>query len=124
MPNNVIQTTTDDLKINSFGSLDLYNNSQVPPDGVDANGRLNINLLTISGMEDGFVEKPSSSTTNNIAVFNSSGNVVDGGSGIGDFLKYTTTAPTAINNNGIKICVLSSEPATKYDGWLYIITSS
>lgn len=36
---------------------------------------------------------------------------------------YTTSAPTAANTNGIKICVLSSEPATKYSGWLYLITS-
>lgn len=119
MPSSV---TSTDLKINSFTSLDLYDSSNVPPDGVDANGRLNINLLTIDGMEDDFVQKPSSYTNNNIAVFNSSGNIVDGGSGIGDFLKYTTTVPTAANTNGLKVCVLSSEPVTKYNGWLYIIT--
>ena len=37
-------------------------------------------------------------------------------------LPYTTTAPTAANTDGIKIAVLSSEPATKYSGWLYLIT--
>ena len=37
-------------------------------------------------------------------------------------LPYTTTAPTAANTEGIKIAVLSSEPATKYSGWLYLIT--
>lgn len=37
-------------------------------------------------------------------------------------LVYTTTAPTGANANGLKIAVLSSEPATKYSGWLYIIT--
>lgn len=37
-------------------------------------------------------------------------------------ITYTTTAPTSANTNGIKICVLSSEPATKYAGWLYLIT--
>jgi len=36
-------------------------------------------------------------------------------------LGYLTTAPTAANNDGIKIVVLSSEPATKYNGYLYII---
>lgn len=154
--------TPDDLLINSFGSLDLYHTSNPPADGVDINGRLNVNLLTISAMEDGFIEKPSSSTSGNIAVFDSNGNCVDGnssistintsisgkmskvsgatsghiatlnssgecvdsGSGVGDFLNYTTTAPTSVNTNGIKVCVLSSEPATKYNGWLYIITDS
>lgn len=38
------------------------------------------------------------------------------------FLDYVTTAPTAANTDGIKVAVLSSEPATKYAGWLYIIT--
>lgn len=36
-------------------------------------------------------------------------------------LGYLTTAPNAANTDGIKIVVLSSEPATKYNGWLYII---
>ena len=38
-------------------------------------------------------------------------------------LPYTTTTPTAANTDGLKIVVLSSEPSTKYSGWLYIITS-
>lgn len=113
---------SDDLSIKSFGSLDLYHTTNPPTDGVDSNGRLNINLLTIDAMENDFIEKPSSSTTGNIAVFDANSNCVDSGSGVGDFLKYTTTAPTAANTNGIKVCVLSSEPATKYNGWLYIIT--
>lgn len=36
---------------------------------------------------------------------------------------YLTTAPTADNTNGIKIVVLSAEPATKYAGYLYLITA-
>ena len=36
-------------------------------------------------------------------------------------LGYLTTAPSADNTDGIKIVVLSSEPATKYNGYLYII---
>ena len=36
-------------------------------------------------------------------------------------LGYLTTAPTAANTDGIKIVVLSAEPATKYNGYLYII---
>lgn len=37
-------------------------------------------------------------------------------------IPYTTTAPSAANNTGVKIAILSSEPATKYAGWLYFIT--
>lgn len=37
-------------------------------------------------------------------------------------ITYVTSAPTQANTNGIKIAVLASAPATKYDGWLYIIT--
>ena len=40
-------------------------------------------------------------------------------------VNYLTTAPTAANADGdIKFVVLSSEPATKYNGYLYIITAS
>lgn len=37
---------------------------------------------------------------------------------------YTTTAPTSNNSGPLQIVVLSSEPANKYDGYLYIITGS
>ena len=38
---------------------------------------------------------------------------------------YSTTAPTSANTDGnLKVIVLSSEPATRYDGYLYIITGS
>ena len=36
-------------------------------------------------------------------------------------MQILTTAPTADNTSGIKIVVLSSEPATKYNGFLYLI---
>lgn len=39
-------------------------------------------------------------------------------------LPILTTAPASANTDGIKIVVLSSEPATKYDGYLYIITGT
>lgn len=38
------------------------------------------------------------------------------------FVTYITTAPTADNTNGLKIVVLSTEPTTKYNGYIYIIT--
>ena len=34
---------------------------------------------------------------------------------------YTTTAPTEANASGLKVALLDSEPATKYDGWIYLI---
>lgn len=39
-------------------------------------------------------------------------------------LGVITTAPASANTDGIKIVVLSSEPATKYSGYLYIVTGS
>ena len=40
-------------------------------------------------------------------------------------LGYLTTAPSADNTSGVlQIVVLSSEPATKYNGYLYIITGA
>lgn len=39
-------------------------------------------------------------------------------------IPYLTTAPTADNTDGLKFVVLSSEPATKYNGYIYIITES
>ena len=41
------------------------------------------------------------------------------------FLPTTTTAPTsAWTGGGHKIVILSSEPATKYAGWIYLITAT
>ena len=38
-------------------------------------------------------------------------------------LNYLPTAPTEANTSGqLKVVILSSEPANKYDGYLYIIT--
>ena len=39
-------------------------------------------------------------------------------------LPYITTAPTAANTDGIKIVVLSSQPSTLYNGYLYLILGS
>ena len=47
---------------------------------------------------------------------NASGNVA-----YGKNLPIITTAPSADNTDGLIICVLSDDPATKYDGYLYLI---
>lgn len=39
-------------------------------------------------------------------------------------IPYTTSEPQAPNYDGIKIVVLNYEPATRYDGYWYIITES
>ena len=41
-----------------------------------------------------------------------------------DALPYLTTAPSADNTDGIKIVVLSSQPSTLYNGYLYLILGS
>lgn len=58
------------------------------------------------------------STLTKIQIANAIYKVCDG---VTNGLGYLTTAPTSANNDGIKIVVLSSEPATKYNGYLYII---
>lgn len=46
---------------------------------------------------------------------------ISGGSANG--VKYVTTAPTSANTEGdLKFVVLASDPATKYSGYIYIIT--
>ena len=37
-------------------------------------------------------------------------------------VSFLTVAPTADNPDGLKFVVLSSNPAQKYDGYIYIIT--
>ena len=40
-------------------------------------------------------------------------------------VSYLTTAPSAANTDGdLKFVVLSSDPATKYSGYIYIITGA
>ena len=40
-------------------------------------------------------------------------------------IPYLTTAPSANNTSGcLKVVVLSSEPATRYSGYLYLITEA
>lgn len=42
---------------------------------------------------------------------------------LGGDISYITTAPTGPNTSGgLKVVVLSEEPATRYDGYIYIIT--
>ena len=50
-----------------------------------------------------------------------SGMTVDGVKYQVDTIWYTTSTPTEANPNGVKLAILPEEPATKYDGYLYII---
>lgn len=46
------------------------------------------------------------------------------GVGKAESISYLTEAPTSANTDGLKFVVLSSNPATKYDGYIYIITGA
>ena len=50
--------------------------------------------------------------------------IIDLSNVIASGIQFTTTAPTAANTNGLKVVVLSSEPQTRYSGYIYIITGS
>ena len=39
-------------------------------------------------------------------------------------VSYTRTLPTSANTNGLKFVLCSSEPTTKYNGWVYLIEES
>lgn len=43
------------------------------------------------------------------------------GGGLAEGVQFLTEAPTADNPDGLKFVVLTSEPATKYNGYIYII---
>lgn len=47
---------------------------------------------------------------------------IQNGGGIVSAIAFQTKAPTSDNTEGLKFVVLSSNPATKYDGYIYIIT--
>ena len=62
---------------------------------------------------------PSWSPSSYVSSVNSATGAVSLGDTTG--LNYLTTAPSSANTSGMKIVVLSSEPSTKYNGYLYII---
>lgn len=49
---------------------------------------------------------------------------IQAGGGTADGVAYLTEAPTSANTDGLKFVVLSSDPATKYDGYIYFITGA
>ena len=40
------------------------------------------------------------------------------------YVSYLTTPPESVNTDGLKFVVLTSEPMTKYNGYIYIITGA
>lgn len=59
------------------------------------------------------------------SITNLTNRVVELENKIPDTVLFTTTAPTAPNENGgLKFVVLDSEPETKYSGWFYLIRES
>lgn len=94
---------------------------------------INTSISNLSTSVSTKISKVSAATQNNIAVFDNAGNVKDGGHIISEFAtttdlnKYTyqTSAPTAaITDGGIHIVYLTSEPTTKYNGYIYLIAEA
>ena len=48
---------------------------------------------------------------------------IQGGSFKASSVSFLSEAPTSANTDGLKFVVLSSDPATKYDGYIYIIVT-
>lgn len=106
-------------------------------DADEATHTLEVGLdSTVTGLIDRALLKPASAPANNQLVGINTSNAqtnLNLGTGLavsGDAvnvtgLGYLTTAPTANNTAGdLKVVVLSSEPATRYLGYWYIILSS
>lgn len=76
--------------------------------------------LSLSDGDSGTISSVQFNTINNQTVFGSGNIDVSQASSI----SYLTTAPSSANTDGgLKFVVLSSEPATKYSGYIYIITA-
>lgn len=89
-------------------------------DIIHKRGSTNYNVLDASNTSANSTPGSTAVTLNALKLNGMSYKVRDG---ITNGLGYLTTAPTADNTDGIKIVVLSAEPATKYAGYLYIITA-
>lgn len=75
------------------------------------------NKSDFSGSYNDLSDKPSFKTVTGQSV-TGSGDIIPAS------IQYTTTVPSAINTDGLKFVLCSSEPATKYDGWVYLIEES
>lgn len=89
-------------------------------DIVHRRGSTNYNVLDASNTSANSTPASTATTLNALKLNGMTYKVRDGAT---NGLGYLTTAPTADNTDGIKIVVLNAEPATKYAGYLYIITA-
>ena len=88
----------------------IYTANEIPTDITDLSDGSQL-VQTVNGKQDALTAENGIDITSNIISL------------LG--LPYITTEPTADNTNGYLILViLSSEPATRYDGYVYIITES
>lgn len=116
-------TTLNDIIIGGAGGVP----TRLPTAGIKRNLQVDDsgNVVWDYTDLDGYIRHPASSLYKIPYVNNNSKSTGWGygkaGQQIG--LGYTTTEPTAANTDGLKIAVLSSEPGTKYSGWLYVITA-
>ena len=86
-----------------------------------------LNNIVLGNNSDGYTRYEISEQSIYGGIANASKLLAIDNSGFGTLtnaLPIITTAPSSANSNGVIICVLSSEPATKYSGYLYLITGS
>lgn len=123
---NGILINTDDLKLlicyaTSEQTLELLKLNTTNDTYEKVDEYLDINelrrVLADAGVID-VIANPTGSATADLSKLDVNGTIY----GING-LNYLTTAPESANTSGqLKIVVLSSDPTTKYDGYLYIIT--
>lgn len=107
---------------------------------IDATHKLSADLVDDSNSTNKFVTSSEKTTWSGKSTVSASSSgtstdtisyiTIDGAekkiaSPVANEISYTTTAPSADNTSGnLKFVVLSSEPAQRYSGYFYIITSS
>lgn len=127
-------STQKGLSVNNKQILNAGNGSNQPPQlgNIDVSG----NLILATDDNGAIIHKISSANRVVLDAGNTSANPTLAGTeaaleslklnGVNyknqpSSMQILTTAPSADNTSGIKIVVLSSEPATKYNGFLYLI---
>ena len=96
-------------------------------DGLDDDWVLSMhdyNGVAYSAYTRGGIYRRNSNNQDVDLIFPSTGGTLALRSDMAPGVQYLTTAPTSANPTGLKFVVLSSEPATKYSGYVYIITGA
>lgn len=124
MANKKFKITKDDYR-SVFFEVDEENNLVSP---IEVNGK-EVNVVDqsdISSIDVGVTDVSMSyNADNELELKDQDNEVLDSIEVIANEVRAVTTAPTEDNDSGnYKLVVLSSEPATYYDGYIYIILGS